>query len=54
MDHLAKELGMDPLELRIKNFLKDGDNLVGYITALSVHEGCQIIDLGSLGMKSTQ
>ena len=28
MDHLAKDLGMDPIELRMKNFLKDGDNLV--------------------------
>ena len=28
MDHLANQLGMDPVELRIKNFLKDGDTLV--------------------------
>jgi CO/xanthine dehydrogenase Mo-binding subunit len=28
MDHLANQLGMDPIELRMKNFLKDGDNLV--------------------------
>jgi CO/xanthine dehydrogenase Mo-binding subunit len=28
MDHLANELDMDPIELRTKNFLKDGDNLV--------------------------
>ena len=28
MDHIAAKLGMDPLELRIKNFLKEGDNLL--------------------------
>jgi CO/xanthine dehydrogenase Mo-binding subunit len=28
MDHLANELGVDPVELRIKNFLKEGDTLV--------------------------
>ena len=28
MDHLANQLGMDPLELRLKNLLKSGDPLV--------------------------
>ena len=28
MDHLANQLGMDPIELRLKNLLKDGDQLV--------------------------
>jgi CO/xanthine dehydrogenase Mo-binding subunit len=28
MDHLANQLGMDPIELRLKNLLKEGDNMV--------------------------
>ena len=28
MDHLANQLGMDPLELRLKNLLESGDPLV--------------------------
>jgi carbon-monoxide dehydrogenase large subunit len=28
MDHLARELGMDPIELRLKNCLRDGDSTV--------------------------
>ena len=36
MDHLANQLGMDPVELRIKNFLKDGDTLVEISSTRSI------------------
>ncbi|MFC1930456.1 xanthine dehydrogenase family protein molybdopterin-binding subunit [Chloroflexota bacterium] len=34
MDHIAQRLGMDPLELRLKNAIKDGDSVAsgGYYT----------------------
>jgi len=28
MDHIAARLNIDPIELRLKNFLKEGDKLV--------------------------
>jgi CO/xanthine dehydrogenase Mo-binding subunit len=33
MDHLANQLGMDPIELRLKNLLKEGDNMVKHSKA---------------------
>ncbi len=32
MDHIANKLAMDPVELRLKNLLKDGDPLVTGVT----------------------
>lgn len=32
MDHIAHKLNMDPVELRLKNLLKDGDPLVTGVT----------------------
>ncbi len=54
MDDLAEKLGMDPLELRRKNFLKKGDVTASYqeITSEVWLEKCAQAALDALGQKS--
>ena len=54
MDDLAEKLGMDPLELRRKNFLKKGDVTASYqeITSEVWLEKCARAALDALGQKS--
>jgi CO/xanthine dehydrogenase Mo-binding subunit len=54
MDELAAELGMDPIELRAKNFLKKGDITASYqeITSEVWLEKCARAAVEALGPKS--